>query len=47
MAEELGLEYEAPTDSAVDESVTTVSDTTAEDLLLENPLVSMQVLQGV
>ena len=37
MAEELGLEYEAP-GSKVDESVTTVSDTTAEEFIAKDPL---------
>tara|TARA_B100000900_G_scaffold411467_1_gene431208 strand:+ start:669 stop:1547 length:879 start_codon:yes stop_codon:yes gene_type:complete len=37
MAEELGLEYEAP-DSNVEESVTTVSDTTAEEFVAKEPL---------
>ena len=37
MAEELGLEYEEP-DSGADESVTSVSDTTAEEFVAKEPL---------
>ena len=37
MAEELGLEYESP-DSKVDESVTTVTDSTVDEFVAKNPL---------